>query len=188
MKFFKALVLGTFVLLVVVVLALVVLGARPGARDVHGSIVIRRTPEQVWPWLVEPARVPKWVSGIAAVRLDSTTASGVGERQTWIPSGGGDEAQAQVLVTVTRNEPPHARDVHSRLAGFFDADVAYRLTPVPEGTRFEETSRFHYGPWIARLLQPAMMGAARATIAADLARLDSLVSAEGVAADSSAGR
>ncbi len=184
--FFRSVVLGTFVLMLVVLVSLLVMGSRPGARDVHGTIVIRRAPEQVWPWLVEPSRLPRWVGGLAEVRQDSATASGVGDRQTWMLAGADTSQHAAVVGTVTRNEPPFARDVHARLAGVFTVDLSYRLASDPHGTRLEQTSRLRYGPWVARLLQPLMTGAARHQLEADLARLDSLVEAEPAPGETSA--
>jgi hypothetical protein len=46
--------------------------------QLHSSILIHRTPEQVWSFLGDPANVPKWDRGVAGVEENQSQPIGVG--------------------------------------------------------------------------------------------------------------
>jgi carbon monoxide dehydrogenase subunit G len=174
-------VLGTALLILGGFAALVCLGFRPGASTAASEIVIARPPDVVWAWLTEPARLTRWVGWLTAVKQDSTSADGVGSRQSWTlhdPSAGQDVV---VFSTVTEQDAPRLRRVHVRTPGMFSGDFTYTLEAVEGGTRLQQSAHYRYDVWFARLMEPLVTPQARRKAREDQARLKQLAEAEPVA-------
>ena len=188
MKILQALVLGTFFVIVGALVTLFALGLRPGANSMRSTITVARPPAAVWRWVTEPARLARWVSWLAEVKQDTVTVQGVGSRQTWVLAEPGMRDRVRMTATVAEQDAPHLRRVHVRTPGMFDGDYTYTLTPVDGGTRLEQSVRFHYDVWIARLMEPLVTPQARRTLAGDQATLKRLAETEPEPAGPAGGR
>lgn len=176
MRFFRFVVIGTFVLIVAAAIALAVAGRRDRAGIVRGVFVTAAPPDSVWAWLTEPARIVRWQEGIAVVRQDSLAPGAPGSRQVRSASDTTAAGRPCVVVTVVRAERPRRLEQSLRAPGLYAADEVVTLAPVAGGTRVARTLRVRWDSWAARALEPLLTPRAAAQVAADGARLDSLAS------------
>jgi uncharacterized protein YndB with AHSA1/START domain len=177
-RLFKTVVLGTAIMILGGFAALVCLGFRPGASSTSSTIEIARPPEVVWAWLTEPARLTRWVGWLTSVKQDSTSADGIGGRQSWTLHDPNMAQDVVVIGTVTEQDAPRLRRVHVRTPGMFSGDYAYTLTPVAGGTRLQQSAHFRYDMWFARLMEPLVTPQASRKAREDQARLKQLAEAE----------
>ena len=164
-------------LLVLAVIVLLILGRRESAGRMQASIEIARPPGQVFAWLTEKDKLPRWVGWLVEVRESGPP--GVGARRVWVMDDPNMNQKIEVLGEITTHEPPHRLAVHTSMQGGFDGTVVYTLTELDSGrTRLEGASEWRFHHWFANLLKPVVMRQARKKMRDDLARLKSLVEAE----------
>jgi uncharacterized protein YndB with AHSA1/START domain len=165
-------------LLVVAVIVLLILGRRESAGRMQASIDIARPPSQVFAWLTETDTLLRWVGWLVEVRESGPP--GVGARRVWVMDDPNMNQKVEVIGDVTAHEPPNRLGVRTSMEGGFDGTVTYTLTELGDGrTRLEGTSEWRFHHWFANLLKPVVMRQARRKMRDDLARLKSLVEAEG---------
>jgi carbon monoxide dehydrogenase subunit G len=134
---------------------------------VASSVEISSPPEDVFPWLVEPERLARWISGFA--RSEPLTEGGarLGARSRDTLREG---SRTMVIETeITEFEPGRMLRV-SIAADGYGMDDRYQLTPVGEGTRLEYTSDARLGG-LLRLMSPLVTRQMRARATRDLATL-----------------
>jgi uncharacterized protein YndB with AHSA1/START domain len=176
-KWLKRIGLVLAALIVLPVIVLLALGFRPGAGKGHVSTEIAAPREQVWAWLDDGARLKQWVSWLVEVR-ESQPPHAVGSRRALVMK---DQNNGGMLMTIDGTirefDPPSHLTVALSSSEFqFDGVQSYRLTDLGGGrTRLSIDSKFHYGQWFANLMEPLVTPLAAKKMAADLARLKSLV-------------
>lgn len=179
MKWIIRIVGGVLTVLVVCFLGLWIASNRRDAGRMRGSIEIARSPEEVWAWVHEPAKLTQWVGWLSDVRVDSTSApEGIGHRETWVMDDPRMRQEVLVPGTVTLWEPPVQLGVHVATPGMFEGDILYKLTDLGNGrTRLEQDARFHYLERFAALMEPMVTPDAMRKMVADMNRLKSKIEA-----------
>ena len=178
MKWLKRIGIALAALIVLQIGTLLVLGHRANAGRIHASMEIAGSPEQVWPWVDEGARLKQWVSWLVEVREPEPVRHAVGATRIWVmkdENNGGKlvtmegrfkEYAPPSLLTVTLGSPEYG----------FDGDQSYRLTDLGNGrTRLDVDGKYRFDQWLAKLMEPLITPSAEKKMAGDLARLKSLV-------------
>ena len=178
MKWLKRIGIALAALIVLPVGALLVLGHRANASRIHASVEIAGSPEQVWPWVDEGARLKQWVSWLVEVREPEPVRHAVGVTRTWVMK---DENNGGKLVTMEGRfkeyAPPSLLTITLGSSEYrFDGDQSYRLTDLGNGrTRLDVDGKYRFDQWLAKLMEPLITPSAEKKMAGDLARLKSLV-------------
>jgi uncharacterized protein YndB with AHSA1/START domain len=164
-------------LLAVAVIVLLLLGRRESANRLHGSIEIDRPPRQVYTWITEKEKLPRWVGWLVEVR--ETGPQGVGGRRTWVMDDPNMKQRIEVNAEIATYDPPFRLGVNTSMPGGFDGTATYTLTDLGHGrTRLETDHQFRFDHWLANLLKPLVARQAQKKMRDDLARLKSQVEAE----------
>ena len=131
----------------------------------RASVEIARAPDEVFPWLVEPAKRLRWVEG-----LESSEPAGDGYREVFAAHG----IRTEVDVEVRRLEPPYAVDIHLR-AKQFEADGKTTATAIDAGTRVESRIEAEYKGFMAKAAAPMITRQAQGSLERSLQTLKSLL-------------
>jgi polyketide cyclase/dehydrase/lipid transport protein len=82
----------------------------------------------------------------------------------------------EVTGICTEYTKPSRLSVSLSAPGEFDGDQTYQLIEIADGkTRLQVTGHFRYAGWFARLTEPLITRVAKNSLAADLAKLKSLM-------------
>lgn len=147
---------------------------------IEDSIEIACTPLDLWPWLVEPERIPLWMEGVVRHTPTSEPPLGAGSTFTTRIHEGGKSVDYEAVIT-DYLPPEHlgvrmTSPAHPGMA----MQIDYRLRPgEPEGTRLEYSAEAELRG-LFRLMAPAFATVARVRVQRYFARLRAL--AEGGAA------
>jgi len=159
-------------LVVLAVLVLLVLGRRADAGVLNGTVQIARRPEDVFPWLNEPDKLTRWVSGLVEVRSETPGQRAVGTREVWVMDDPNTKQRVEVGGEITALEPDKLLSVRISMPGAFEGEITYTLTAAGPGlTRVDEAGRFTYHNWFASLIEPILTSQARKKLEGGLARL-----------------
>jgi uncharacterized protein YndB with AHSA1/START domain len=136
------------------------------------TVALSRPPEDVFPWLLEPDKVPRWTSRLEAYEVlgSGDIARGTRIRQVLTVKG----QQLDVELEVTGYEPPQAAESRFSLQGV-DVVTTYSLAPNGGGTKLTQTLDGTAGSFKARLLLPVVQPHLEGKIADDLERLRELL-------------
>jgi uncharacterized protein YndB with AHSA1/START domain len=139
------------------------------ARTEH-SVEIPRPPEEVFPWLFEEDKVPRWTSGLEGYeRLDSgPLGRGSRFRQRLEVSG----QRFHVEMEITEYDPPRAATSRFEVRGI-DVVSTYTLSGATTLTQSIDASG---GGLTGRLLIPMLQPHLERKLETDLARLRDLLS------------
>ena len=135
------------------------------------SIEIDAPPEAIFPFLVEPERLKRWVGGFVEARPLTEGAVGRGSKSIDVIRENGREMQMH--TEITRYEPPGALSVAIRAPGM-DAVSEYRLEGRDGGATASHSQDVRYSG-ILRLVGPFVGGAVRRKMREDLQRLKAAV-------------
>jgi len=176
MKWILRIVAALVALAGVAVMVLLILGHRDGAGRVHAAAEINGSPQQLWPWLTEPAKLKQWISWLVEIRTTEQTPR-IGGKEVWVMRDENNGGQLmEIEGTLTEYAPPARLSVHTETRNEFTGDQTYRLADLGNGrTRLEIDGQYRFLPWFARLLEPVITPAAEKKLAGDAARLKSLV-------------
>jgi hypothetical protein len=174
MKLVKLFVIVSGGLIVLALLALFAMGRRPDAGRITGTVELDGPPSSVLPWLVEPARLKRWVSWLADVRGDSTAEAAVGRTQVWVMDDGKSGA-TEMVTTITAWAPPDSFRRSLSVPGLVEGENAYTLADVGGRTRLTVEGRYHHPNPMIALLEPLATPEAAAKLRADLSKLRVLV-------------
>jgi carbon monoxide dehydrogenase subunit G len=136
------------------------------------TVEIARTPAEVFPWLLDADKVPRWTSYLESYERagDGPLAPGSRFLQTLDIKG----RRITVNLEVTRLEPPIAAESRFSEHGF-DVVTTYRLAEAPAGTRLTQSVDAGFGSFSARLLAPIVEPYLREKLERDLAALRDLL-------------
>jgi carbon monoxide dehydrogenase subunit G len=135
------------------------------------SVTIPRTPEDVFPWLLEADRVPQWASGVERYEVSGPLGSGARVRQRLEVSGNGVDVDMEVV----RYDPPWEAETRFSTNGI-DVVNVYALSAEGSGTRLSQSLDAKARGLTARLLLPAVQPRLERKLAEDLDRLAALLS------------
>lgn len=174
--------LGTVAALVMIAVgALFALGFRRDAGKVASSVVIDRPPAAVWPWITKPDRQKQWISWLIEIRPLTESTEGVGSRALWVMEDKNNNGQKmEITGEIVSVEPGQSVGVKLWSDGMFDGIASYNLVDLGKGeTRMESKGAYHYQQGFARLMEPLITPQAKKKMDSDLAKLKSLVEAQG---------
>ena len=138
------------------------------------AIDIAASPRDVFPWLIEPDRLARWIGGFAGSEAITDGPTRVGSRSRDVLE---ERGRRFVIETeVTEFVADRRLGVHIRSDGH-ESDDRYDLEPVESGIRLTYASEMRLkGPM--RLLSWAIAPQLRARAERDLASLRQLVEAD----------
>jgi uncharacterized protein YndB with AHSA1/START domain len=132
------------------------------------TVALSRPPEDVFPWLLEPDRVPRWTSRLEAYEVLGSGAIARGTRIRQVLTVKGQ--QLDVELEITGYEPPRAAESRFSLQGV-DVVTTYALAPNGGGTELTQTLDGKAGSFKARMLLPVVQPHLEGKIEGDLERL-----------------
>jgi uncharacterized protein YndB with AHSA1/START domain len=171
MKWVIRILAGLVGLLLVGAMILLALGQRHDAGVVRGSVEIARSPEAVWPWLTDPAKLRTWVGWVVEIRNVSTN------DEIWVMEDRNNgNARMEIHASTMALDPPRRIVEHLSVPQSFQGNQEYRLTNLGGGrTRLEVEGHWHYDQWLFSLMEPLVTPEARKKLVEDLERLKSLI-------------
>lgn len=176
MNWIKKIALVLAGLVVLAVLGLLAAGQRADANRLDVSVEIGRPAAEIWPWLIEPAKLTQWVSWLKRVRQISPGADGVGAREQWVMEDRNNGNAEMLIESVSTVYEPHRR-LAARLSSqeAFTGDFRYELADAGGKTTVRALGVYQYQHWLAKLLEPLITPEARKKLVGDLAALKRLV-------------
>jgi uncharacterized protein YndB with AHSA1/START domain len=139
------------------------------------SATLPRPPAEVFPWLLDEDRVPRWSGGVESYEVvgGGPVTLGTRIRQTLAVSG----SRRTVEMEVTRLDPPRAAETRFGLEGI-EVVNAYTLTAAGDGgTRLAQVVEAKPSGFAARLLLPIVQPHLERKLESDLERLREVLSA-----------
>ena len=136
--------------------------------DFSHSVEIPRGPAEVFPWLLDVDKVPRWTGHLERYeRLgDGALARGSRLRQVLDVAG----RRIDVELEITRYEPPHGAETRFSSNGI-DVVNGYALQPAGAGTRLTQTLEAKARTLSARVLVPVVRPRLESKLTEDLERL-----------------
>ena len=137
------------------------------------EVLVARSPAEVFPWLYEPDKVPRWQSGVEHYELlgDGMVRSGLLIRETLEVSG----RRRTFEMEVVHADPPIGARSRFVLEGI-TVETAYALVAEDEAvTRLRQTVRAKAHSLRARLVLPVVQPHLERKLEADLRRLRELL-------------
>jgi carbon monoxide dehydrogenase subunit G len=136
------------------------------------SVVIERTPEEVWKVVADLDTHAEWRPAIVELRQMSGGPLGVGSRIREVLSWRGREIVIDDVVTAF--EPPHRLGIHGGWKAA-DFDVDFRLEPSGDGTEVTMDWPLHPKSLLMKVAAPFMGGAMRRATREELRLLKEFV-------------
>jgi len=133
------------------------------------SVTIRRPPNEVFAFLVDPANIPKWNYAIDSARQVSAGPLGVGTRIQQTRSVPRPTTEELVITELVPERRILLEDI-----GPLSGTLIYQIEEVPEGTRLTNTADLS-GRGPLRLLVPLASSRVRDAVAANLDKLRGLL-------------
>ena len=145
----------------------------------ESTITIAKSPEDVFPWLIDDDKVPQWMSGLELYEPLQPGALHVGSRirQRLVVSG----QHLAFELEVTELAPPRSAVLRFEGSGFKAANE-YTVTDSTGGARVSWVVRGDTTSFKARLVAPMVQAKLQEKLDGDLARLRALLEGEAAAA------
>jgi carbon monoxide dehydrogenase subunit G len=134
------------------------------------TLTVARPPAEVFPWLLEAERVPRWSSGVESYEPSGPLAAGARVRQRLEVSG----QRIDVDMEIVRYDPPREAETRFSTNGI-DVVNVYVLAAEGTGTRLTQSLEAHARGLTARLLLPAVQPRLERKLSEDLERLRALL-------------
>jgi uncharacterized protein YndB with AHSA1/START domain len=136
------------------------------------TVAIPRSPEDVFPWLLEADRVPRWTGHLDVYEPVSGGPLGVGSRVRQALTVSGQEIAVE--LEITRYDPP--RGAESRFSAHgIDVVNQYALEAADGGTRLTQSLEAKPRSLSARMLAPIVQPKLERKLTEDLERLRALL-------------
>jgi uncharacterized protein YndB with AHSA1/START domain len=116
------------------------------------TIEIARSPEEVFPYVIDPSTFVEWQDGVRSGTMNESPTR-VGSRCTTVRRIGGSERE--FTTEITEYDPPHRWADHG-LEGPIRAVVGVQVEPAPSGSRVTIAVDFE-GHGIGKLLVPLVV-------------------------------
>ena len=145
----------------------------------ESSVAVAAPPADVFPWLVDADKVPRWQSGVQRYEPADAGPLGVGSRihEDLLVSG----YSLNLELEVDRLEPPHRADLRFEGSGF-RAVNEYTVVEAPGGARVTWAIGGDATSFKARLIVPMVQSKLQEKLDGDLARLRDLLAGTPAAA------
>jgi uncharacterized protein YndB with AHSA1/START domain len=132
------------------------------------TVEIPRPPAEVFPWLLEADRVPRWTGHLETYERLDDGALGTGSRVRQVLDVSGRRIDVQ--LEVTRYEPPHGAQTRFSTNGI-DVVSDYALEPTASGTRLTQSIDAKPTSLSARMIVPIVQPRLEQKLTEDLERL-----------------
>jgi uncharacterized protein YndB with AHSA1/START domain len=132
------------------------------------TVEIPRPPADVFPWLLEEDKVPRWTGHLERYERLGDGPLGRGARLRQVLDVGG--RRIDVELEVTRYEPPHGAETRFSTNGI-DVVNGYALEPAGAATRLTQTIEAKPRSLSARILVPVVKPRLESKLTDDLERL-----------------
>jgi uncharacterized protein YndB with AHSA1/START domain len=131
------------------------------------TVAIPRPPAEVFPWLLEQDKVPRWTGHLRTYeQLDGALGAGARVRQVLDVSG----RTIDVVLEIVRYEPPSGAETRFETNGI-RVHNGYRLEAAGHGTRLTQSLEAKAGGLTARMLLPVVQPRLEQKLTEDLERL-----------------
>jgi carbon monoxide dehydrogenase subunit G len=138
------------------------------------TIELPRPPAEVFPWLLEVDKVPRWTGHLERYERIGDGALGRGARLRQVLDVSG--RKIDVELEVSRYDPPHGAETRFSTNGI-DVVNGYALQPAGAGTRLTQSIDARPTSFSARLLVPIVRPRLESKLTEDLERLRKTLSA-----------
>ena len=136
------------------------------------TVAIAQPPAEVFPWLLEQDRVPRWTGSLESYEVLGGGPVGEGSRVHQILTIG--ERRIDVELEITRHEPPREAESQFSTNGI-DVVTAYRLDGDGDETKLTQTLEAKATSFAARMLVPIVQPRLERKLTEDLERLRELL-------------
>lgn len=133
------------------------------------SIDVPKPPSEVFPWLLEEDKVPKWTSDLERYDVDGPLGKGTRVTQKLTLAGG-----LALDMEITEYTPPSGAATAFETNGV-KVTSAYIVDAVDGGTRVTQTLEAKASGFTAKMLIPIVQGRLETKLKADLDRLKTLL-------------
>ena len=132
------------------------------------TVALARPPQEVFPWLLEEDKVPRWTAGLETYDVvgDAPLGPGTRVRQVLTVSG----QRIDVELEVTRYEPPRTAESRFSIRGV-DVVTTYALTASAGGSELTQSLEAKATSFSARMLLPVVQPRLESKLTEDLERL-----------------
>jgi serine O-acetyltransferase len=139
----------------------------PPVASFSHTVEIPRPPDEVFPWLLEEDKVPRWTSHLESyTALDGALTTGSRVRQVLEVSG----RRIDVELELTEYDPPTGAETRFSTNGI-EVINAYALEPAGAGTRLTQSVDAKPSGLTARMLVPVIQPRLEEKLTQDLERL-----------------
>jgi carbon monoxide dehydrogenase subunit G len=132
------------------------------------TIELPRPPAEVFPWLLDVDKVPRWTGHLERYERIGDGALGRGARLRQVLEVSG--RRIDVELEVSRYDPPHGAETRFSTNGI-DVVNGYALQPAGAGTRLTQSIDAKPTSFSARLLVPIVQPRLESKLTEDLERL-----------------
>jgi carbon monoxide dehydrogenase subunit G len=130
------------------------------------SIDVSKPPSEVFPWLLEQDKVPRWTSDLASYEQSGPLGQGAKVRQ--VLSMGGNHITLE--LEVTGYDPPRSAESRFSTNGV-EVVNTYTVEPAGEGSRVTQELDAKAASFTARILIPVVQGRLQKKLTDDLEKL-----------------
>jgi carbon monoxide dehydrogenase subunit G len=145
----------------------------------ESMVAVAKPPKDVFPWLLEADRVPRWMSGLKVYEPLDPGPLRIGSRIRQELSVSGYDLSFE--LEVTRLEPPQMAVMRFQGSGFKAANE-YAVRPAASGSDVTWVISGDTTSFKARLIAPMVQAKLQEKLVTDLARLRTVVEDEADAA------
>lgn len=132
------------------------------------TVEIPRSPAEVFPWLLDEDKVPRWTGGLEAYERLDDGALGRGSRVRQVLEVSG--RRIDVELEITAYNPPSGAETRFSTNGI-EVVNAYALEPAGTGTRLTQSVDAKPSGFTARMLVPVVQPRLEEKLTQDLERL-----------------
>jgi carbon monoxide dehydrogenase subunit G len=132
------------------------------------TIELPRPPAEVFPWLLDVDKVPRWTGHLERYERIGDGALGRGARLRQVLEVSG--RRIDVELEVSRYDPPHGAETRFSTNGI-NVVNGYALQPAGAGTRLTQSIEAKATSFSARLLVPIVQPRLESKLTEDLERL-----------------
>lgn len=145
----------------------------------ESSVNVDKPPAEVFPWLLDADKVPRWMTGLDVYEPLAPGPLGAGSRirQELTVSG----QQLRFELEVARLEPPRAAVLRFQGSGFKAANE-YSVVPAGSGAKVTWVIAGETTSFKAKLIAPMVQARLQEKLDTDLERLRALLDGEAAAA------
>lgn len=133
------------------------------------SVELPQPPDQVFPWLLDEDKVPRWTSSLKSYSVLGTPGVGAHAVQTLDLAGG-----IKLDMEITRYEPPSGVEMRADSNGV-KISSGYALQPSGTGTKLTQTLDAKAGGIQGRMVIGVVQSRLEKKVAEDLERLRGLL-------------